>query len=239
MYSAPLLYAARMPNAALLLGAVAVTDMFVAPALAHFGVLRPMQAFVLWLLAGLLGLVAAVLAVIALANGHGPRAFIALGLGVAGLAVPALLILSAGRLPRLNDVATDVDDPPAFVSAKDIAENRGRDLAFPERFKKPVRESYGDLKPVVRDVPAAALFAKAREAAETMPGWEVTATDPAAGRIEAVAVSSLWQFRDDVVIRIREEGPGRARLDVRSKSRDGQSDFGANAARIRAFVSKL
>lgn len=228
-----------MLKAALVLGVAAAADILAAPALAHFGILRPLHGFLLWLSAGLLGLLAAILGGIALATGQGPRAWIAIVLGLAGLALPALLLVNARGVPRLNDVTTDLDDPPVFLAAKEIPENRGRDLSYPEAFKKPVRESYGDLAPVVRDVPAATLFAKARETAEAMPGWQVTAADPAAGRIEAVAVSSLWQFRDDVVIRVREDGPSRSRLDVRSKSRDGQGDFGANAARIRAFVSKL
>jgi uncharacterized protein (DUF1499 family) len=41
-----------------------------------------------------------------------------------------------------------------------------------------------------------------------------------------------------VVVRIRPEGAG-SRLDVRSKSRVGRSDVGANARRIRRFLAQL
>jgi uncharacterized protein (DUF1499 family) len=73
-----------------------------------------------------------------------------------------------------------------------------------------------------------------------MPGWQVTGEDAAAGRIEAVATSRLFRFRDDVVIRVQ-AGPQEqgARIDVRSRSRIGQSDLGANAERIRAFLARV
>jgi uncharacterized protein (DUF1499 family) len=69
-------------------------------------------------------------------------------------------------------------------------------------------------------------------------GWEIVAADPAHGRIEATDTTRFFGFKDDVVIRIRPEGSG-SRVDVRSKSRVGRSDVGANAARIRAFRDAL
>jgi len=46
-------------------------------------------------------------------------------------------------------------------------------------------------------------------------------------------------LQDDIVVRIRAEGASGSRIDIRSKSRVGQSDFGANARRIRAFIERL
>ena len=65
---------------------------------------------------------------------------------------------------------------------------------------------------------------------------------PVVATIEATATSGIFQFVDDIVIRIQgPDGAGAAHsmVDLRSKSRDGQSDLGANAARIRAFVEAL
>ena len=45
-------------------------------------------------------------------------------------------------------------------------------------------------------------------------------------------------FRDDVVVRVRPEADG-ARIDVRSSSRYGTFDFGANAARIRSLMNEI
>jgi uncharacterized protein (DUF1499 family) len=72
-----------------------------------------------------------------------------------------------------------------------------------------------------------------------MPTWVITAEDPAGGTIEAVVTSRLFGFQDDVVIRVRPDGTGASRVDMRSKSRDGKGDLGANASRIRAYVSAL
>ena len=45
-------------------------------------------------------------------------------------------------------------------------------------------------------------------------------------------------FRDDVVIRVSALGSG-SRVDVRSASRFGLHDFGANAKRVLALLSDL
>jgi uncharacterized protein (DUF1499 family) len=82
------------------------------------------------------------------------------------------------------------------------------------------------------------VFQRALRVAREMPAWEITYEDAAAGIIEGVATTALFRFRDDFVIRIRPDGAG-ARVDMRSKSRDGRGDLGANAERIRAFLKVL
>jgi uncharacterized protein (DUF1499 family) len=53
--------------------------------------------------------------------------------------------------------------------------------------------------------------------------------------IEATATTFWFGFKDDVVLRIRPTANGSI-VDVRSVSRVGQSDLGANAKRIRAIL---
>jgi uncharacterized protein (DUF1499 family) len=48
----------------------------------------------------------------------------------------------------------------------------------------------------------------------------------------------LFGFKDDIVIRIAAAGSG-SRVDVRSLSRVGKSDFGVNAKRIRKYLRQL
>ena len=62
--------------------------------------------------------------------------------------------------------------------------------------------------------------------------------DPAAGTLEANDTTSFFRFVDDVSIRVT-PAPGGSRVDIRSKSRDGRGDIGANAIRIRAFRDAL
>jgi uncharacterized protein (DUF1499 family) len=52
--------------------------------------------------------------------------------------------------------------------------------------------------------------------------------------IEAVDTTNIMAFKDDVVIRVRSNATGTL-LDLRSVSRVGEGDIGANAKRIRAF----
>ena len=58
------------------------------------------------------------------------------------------------------------------------------------------------------------------------------------GRIEATDTSRIFHFVDDVVIRVMPDAAG-ARVDIRSRSRDGLGDMGANAKRIAAYSAAL
>ena len=86
-------------------------------------------------------------------------------------------------------------------------------------------------------MPPDRAFARAEAAARSL-GWDIAAAVPAEGRIEATATTRWFGFKDDVVIRIA-AAPGGSRVDVRSVSRVGKSDLGANARRIRAFLAAL
>ena len=57
---------------------------------------------------------------------------------------------------------------------------------------------------------------------------------PSPGRIEARQQSRWFRFTDDIVLRVAGDEVG-SRIDMRSTSRQGRSDYGVNAARIRAF----
>jgi uncharacterized protein (DUF1499 family) len=69
-------------------------------------------------------------------------------------------------------------------------------------------------------------------------GWRIAAEAPQEGRLEATATSLLFGFKDDIVVRVAADGAG-SRIDVRSASRVGGSDFGANAARVREFLRRV
>ena len=71
-----------------------------------------------------------------------------------------------------------------------------------------------------------------------MPGWTIVAADANAGRIEASEQTRWFRFTDDVVIRVVGDGAG-SRIDMRCTSRQGRSDYGVNAARIRAYMGAL
>ena len=56
------------------------------------------------------------------------------------------------------------------------------------------------------------------------------------GIIEAVDTTAIMAFKDDIVIRVRTGAQG-TMVDLRSVSRVGQGDIGANAQRIRDFTA--
>ena len=157
--------------------------------------------------------------------------------GVAG-AVPLGWMLQWRDLPPINDITTDTANPPAFVAL------------LPQRANAPVpasyagaatagqqRNAYPDIAPIVVPTAPAAAYAKALAAARAA-GWVIVAADAAAGRIEATATTPWFGFRDDVVIRVVAEGSG-SRVDIRSLSRVGKSDLGANARRVREFTAVM
>jgi uncharacterized protein (DUF1499 family) len=143
-------------------------------------------------------------------------------------------------VPRIHDITTDTDNPPAFVAALPArAAEKANTLIYegPELAKQQ-RAGYPDLVPLKVALPTNEAFQRALGAAKAMPGWTVVDSDPATGRIEANETSRWFHFVDDVVIRVAADGTG-SRIDIRSVSRQGRSDFGVNARRIRAYMETL
>ena len=156
----------------------------------------------------------------------------------AGLWLPYSFVRTARGLPPIHDVSTDLEQPPAFVAvlARRPPGANPTDRATPGLAAQQ-RAGYPDLGPVDLPVPAERATDRAVAAARGL-GWELVAAVPAEGRLEATATTAWWGFRDDVVVRVTPTAGG-SRVDVRSVSRVGRSDLGANAARIRAFQTAL
>lgn len=212
------------------------------PLLAHLALVRPLAGFALFALGGLLGLLGLVLGAFGLRATRGGRpgrrrAWFAVLVGAAVLAALLSGALGGRGLPRINDITTSPDDPPVFEAATGAPANRARDMAYPADFAPLQRAAYPDLAPIRLPVPPADAFERAHRAARAL-GWEVTLADPGRGTIEAQAVSRIFHFVDDIAIRVRPSEGGSV-VDVRSKSRDGKGDLGANAARIRRFAAEL
>lgn len=169
----------------------------------------------------------------------------ALVLAVVGIALAAVTLYvpwswaqKARRLPGIHDITTDLENPPAFEAILPLR----RDAPNPAEYGGPEvaalqREAYPDIGPLILDAPPAAAFDRALAAARDL-GWEVVASDPARGRVEATATTTWFGFTDDVVVRIT-AADGGSRVDVRSVSRVGRSDVGKNAQRIREYLTRL
>jgi len=140
--------------------------------------------------------------------------------------------------PPIHDITTDTANPPAFVAiTSDLRGPGSNPVAYDPAVIPKQQAAYPLVRPVVLALPTDAAFARAEAAARTM-GWEIVATDATALRIEATDTSRWWGFKDDVVIRLIPEGDG-TRVDVRSKSRVGVGDLGANAKRVTRYLETL
>ena len=169
------------------------------------------------------------------------RALLGLFLGIALLAYPAFLGARALKLPAITDVTTDTTNPPRFdVLAR--LRPRGRNDYPGASVAALQRAGYPDLAPLDLDVPVKAAYDTALALVNKRKWYVGDARAPSGARrdgvIEAVARTPIMGFRDDIVIRVAPMGPG-TRIDVRSASRVGGHDFGANAARIRALLDDI
>lgn len=209
----------------------------------RFGLWHYGTGFLLMRGALFVGLAAALLALVLLVipktrTGSGVTLAIALLVGLAAAWVPFNGYRTATSLPFIHDITTDTANPPKFVAVVPLRANASNPPDYPgEEVAEQQRQGYPDIQTLVLADPPAEALRKARKTAEDM-GLEIVAVEPKEGRIEATATTFWFGFKDDVVIRIVADGSG-SRLDMRSKSRVGGSDVGANAARIRRFMSML
>jgi uncharacterized protein (DUF1499 family) len=167
-------------------------------------------------------------------------AILGLILGLLLLAYPGYLGYRATKLPAISDITTAPANPPRFEALARLRppgrnDYPGTDVAQAQR------AAYPDIAPLQVSAPAKIAYDIAL-ALVTKRKWHVADARPPIGRreavIEATSRTPIMGFRDDVVIRVSATGDG-ARVDVRSASRYGLSDFGANAARIRSLLEDI
>lgn len=137
---------------------------------------------------------------------------------------------AARTTPPINDISTDLTDPPVFWFTATPTD-------YPAENAVLQRAAYPAVRPLELPLDPDEAFAASRALVETR-GWEMLSADPAEGQIETIARSRLFGFEDEVAIRVTGTNTG-AVIDMRSRSRLGQIDRGANARRIEAFLSDL
>jgi uncharacterized protein (DUF1499 family) len=168
------------------------------------------------------------------------QAIAALLIGAGLLAYPGYLAWKARQLPAITDVTTDAADPPRFEV---VARLRPADRnLYPGLGVATLqKEAWPDIEPLTVNVTPKAAYDGAMTVL-TKRKWRVVDSRAPAmsrdGHIEAIARTPIMGFRDDVTIRIRPTRDG-ARIDVRSASRFGSTDFGANAERVLALLDDI
>jgi uncharacterized protein (DUF1499 family) len=160
------------------------------------------------------------------------------------LSIPLMVMAVAKDTPPINDVSTDPVKPPQFETVAKMRPLGSNSTAYPgAEFAAEQARAYPDLKTMSVERSADETFELAVEAVKRLKMSIVREEAPElergeAGMIEAVDRTLVMGFYDDVAIRVSGD-EDRARIDIRSASRFGSSDLGANAERIRALMREI
>jgi uncharacterized protein (DUF1499 family) len=173
------------------------------------------------------------------------RAAVGALLALALVAYPAYLTLQAARLPQINQVTTDFKSPPSYMISSRAREARGA-WTPPEPGPETAaaqHAAYPGLKPMLVDLEPDQAYRMSLRICKDL-GWRVVdSTAPnlrgeAEAHIDAIDRSLFFGFVSDIAIRIRAQGAKTA-IDIRSASRVGRHDFGANARRVQRFIDAV
>ena len=165
-------------------------------------------------------------------------------LAAAWLAWPGWLATQAMRLPVLNDVTTDVADPPQFSMSRKATEARGDKMppAPSALMRQQQRIAYPGVQAILLEVEADEAYQLVLKAVQAR-GWKIIDQSGPGGRsglghVDAVDRTLIMGFPDDITIRIKPLA-GQTKIDVRSASRYGRNDFGVNARRVEQFAQEM
>lgn len=197
------------------------------------------------MLGAILGVIALVLAMAVSPRRGFVMPLVAVAVGALSIGAFLLLQARAAATPPVHDVATDWREPIGFSPKLMQLRAEGADPVEPD----PVAPSAPGTRtiasehvsavnartcpaatPVVLTQPVDAAYSKAK-AALVRAGLALVTDDRAAGVLEATATSFWFALKDDVAMRVRGAGAG-TRIDLRSVSRLGVNDLGANCAHI-------
>jgi hypothetical protein len=168
---------------------------------------------------------------------------------VALLYSPLQAFIQDQTTPPLNDVSTDPNDAPQFVTLAARAPGMN-----PAAFDGQMQIRYHGqtntvsymlhtwypkiTKPNAAFVTPTKAFWRAFEAVKRM-GWTIVAYSEKDGRIEATDTSFWFGEPADIVVRIKPAGTEGARLDVRAQSLWDRRDFTANENRILNLLKQI
>jgi uncharacterized protein (DUF1499 family) len=169
------------------------------------------------------------------------QAFTGIAIALVGLAVPLFFLSQYFLLPQLNDIQT-TRQPMEF---KQLAAMRPADanrIVEPDLAAAEEREkAYPDIRPMELERSVTETFDIVHEAVKRL-GWTIVLSEPPdgdqPGRIEATNRTMIMGYTDDALIRVTGDD-AHAFIDVRSVSRYGMHDLGANAGHIRELFAEV
>lgn len=170
------------------------------------------------------------------------QAVAAIFIACVGLALPGFYLAKAALLPRLTQIETTPEEPLEFKALTAERPADANPIKEPDEaeVEKQV-EAYPDIGPMVIERSAPEVFSIVHEAIDRL-GWTIVLNEApgetGVGRIEATDRTLIMGFTDDVLVQVKGDD-AQATIDVRSVSRYGMTDFGANAKRIRKLFDEV
>ena len=229
---------------------VAVVLLFASPLGYKYGVAELMPSFASLLLALTLAVIVFVggLIMTVVANRKGlirDRQFLLVAVAISLIPMIAMAppIAKVRSVPPIHDISTDGLNPPTFDVVIGLRAEAPNDLEYGSEqdsaaaLAKLQQAAYPQIVTLESDlsVPEAVAQAALVLAQQDL---EVVNVDVDNGRVEAVATTFWFGFKDDVIVRITDNENERL-VDIRSKSRIGGSDLGKNAARVHKLIEEL
>jgi uncharacterized protein (DUF1499 family) len=152
------------------------------------------------------------------------------------LLLGAVIIQSQG-VPPIHDITTDTSNPPLFDHASKARHVSHNSTRYDDNNRILQELAYKSIQPLFFTASTALTMVAIKQVIKA-EAWQLHGVDEESGVIEAYAATAFFGFVDDIVIRISAHKGG-SRVDIRSASRIGVSDLGANAKRIQRFSTAL
>ena len=170
------------------------------------------------------------------------QAFAGIVVALLGLALPLWYLGQFVMLPELTDIETTPRQPIDFKQLPATRPPGSNSIKEPDQTIAAMQEkAYPDIRPMELERSAREVFDMVSEAVKRL-GWTVGLSEPpgddGVGRIEATDRTLIMGFTDDVIVRVTGDD-AHALIDVRSVSRYGLHDLGANAKRIRTLFAEV
>jgi len=203
---------------------------------------QPLAVFHVFFYGAQLGLGLALIGLIQLLFGffkkrkpHLTSGGLTLVLALVPLLLSVLLVgISGFKAPMIHDISTDMNNPPEFSIANSLRTAEENSLEYAgESIASLQAEAFPDIQSLITTINPKESHKRAIKSVDAL-GWVLIVDDTQNGSIEAYDKSRVFGFIDDVSIRITATDDG-SKIDVRSVSRVGLGDLGANAGRIRQF----
>lgn len=158
-------------------------------------------------------------------------------LGLLPITFIVAFVVQAQRFPPIHDISTDTQMPPALNFASRVRHTSHNSTVYQASVATQQLQAYEHIQPLLVKSSPNQVLEVIKQVIMDM-GWALQDVDAENRVLEATDTSAFFGFVDDVVIRVNSAGEG-SRVDMRSASRIGVSDLGANAQRIEQFMAEL